>query len=192
MAKRKKRWKRKGVTSARAKMTPMRDMVVLPKRGRPAQKEIGPTEQTVANQKPDTLKELLRLDLITKQQMMAGENVLRAWRIRTSEVDNRTRQPGYSEHDSDTSERLQLTWVKWCGRRAGELPPDELYRRCSVRPDVIVGYITDYAFIGWGADAGALGVLKRALDWWAAAEGEVGKALAADKRRAEQIGGMAA
>jgi hypothetical protein len=140
--------------------------------------EAGPTPQTVAKLKPDTLVMLRALKVngepfLDANLVEAGEEVLRAWMLITSAVDCRSPSPG-AGIDRASTERLQRVWRRWCGVSHGQLPPDELYRRCLVRPSVVVDWIKHSDSCDRDPK-GAAGVLKRALEWWRLAARDVAK-----------------
>lgn len=134
--------------------------------------EAGPTAQTVANLKPDTLKHLLELGVIDKQLVGAGMDIDRCWGLRVPN-DHRSHGAGPGI-DPETEEDLLLTWRRWCEVDSLDRPCNELHRRCRVYPGTIVQWLRD--FVLWsGNDNSAkpkCSTLVKALKWWQEAKRE--------------------
>lgn len=145
--------------------------------GRPREpREIGPTPQTLAKLQPDTLVMLraFKIDgepFLDENLVEAGHEILRMWKLRCP---NGYLSGGSGGGDEKPTDKMELTWQRWCGLREGQLPPNELYRRCLVTPGKVVDWLRH-------SDAcdrdpkGAAGVLKRALEWWRLASRDVGR-----------------
>lgn len=162
-------------------------------RGRPkVDRDVGPTAQTLAKLKPDTLAMLRMLKVkdepfLSAELVEAGNEILTAWEQITIVVDRRTYIGGGSA--SLESERLQKIWRRWCGlpqRPWAEFKTisdfttghGELFKRCSVGPDVIAGWLlpnTSDDPKRREFDIGAKDTLKRALEWWRQAARDVGR-----------------
>lgn len=161
MAKRKKRWKSKGTAVARAKVQPLREMVTLPKRGRPKREgDVGPTPETLAKLRPDILDGLTKARLLTKEQAIAGREIIDAWECITNPVSAAhaewSRVAGRNDVEGPRVERLQRVWRHW----AAEMPA-----RTHVRCFVVVEWIMGDRLCD-SDPKGAAGVLKIALEWW--------------------------
>lgn len=131
--------------------------------------ETGPTPQTVANLKPDTLKHLLELGVIDKQLVGAGMDIDRCWGMR---VPNDFRSHGAGPGiDPDTERDLQLTWRRWCEVDSLGRVHNELLRRCRVYPGTIVQWLRDFSL--WSDNDEREGsALVKALQWWLEAKRE--------------------
>lgn len=155
-------------------------MAPMPRRGArrgrpPTRHDVGPTAQTVAKLRPDTLTTLraLKIDgepFLDATQVEAGEEILRAWITITAGCGYRSHF-GYAPIDRASSERLQKTWRHWSA---------ELFPRCYVRPALVVQWINPKLFgeTAAGCDTdpkGSAGVLRKALVWWKLAARDAGR-----------------
>lgn len=169
----KKRARRKQQARKLAKTTPAMRLPLIRVVGRrPADPDIGPTPQTVANQRRDTLRELLRLGAIDVSLVKAGHDVERGFRSRAPNGGgSRGAGPGV---DPRTVDVIDLTYMRWCVNDSLGRPYNELRRRCGVDPDQVVDWLNDFA--RWAKDDKADdGVLIKALEWWKEAAREAAR-----------------
>lgn len=176
--------KRRQATQLAAAAPPARHATAS--RGRPKEpRDVGPTVETARKLKPNTLNELraMKVDgepFLTADLVEAGEEIHRTWVIITAGSGFKSHAGG-SSVDSNDSKRLQATWRRWCAEDATGRPFNELFRRCFVRPAIVVQWINPTLF-GEGAGGcdrdpkGAAGVLRRALEWWRLAARDVARA----------------
>jgi hypothetical protein len=149
--------------------------------GRPKEpREVGPTKETAAKLKPDTLAMLhaMRVDgepFIGVDLVEAGHEILRVWKLKCPNGFPSGGPGGGYEKPTD---KMEDTWRRWCGLRDGQVPPNELYRRCLVTPGKVVDWLRDSSTCDRDPK-GAAGVLKRALEWWRLAARDAKKAGAA-------------
>ncbi len=87
---------------------------------------------------------------------------MRVWKLRCP---NGYSSGGSGGGDEKSTDQMELTWQRWCGVAKGQMPPNELYRRCLVTPGKIADWLRDSASCD-SDPKGAAGVLKRALMWW--------------------------
>lgn len=136
------------------------------------QHDIGPTPQTVANHRPDTLSELLRLKVIDASLVKAGHDAERGFRNRAPNgTGSRGAGPGVDPHTVDV---IDLTYIRWCVQDSLGRPYNELRRRCGVEPDTVVDWLNNFDL--WARDDKAEeGALIKALEWWKEAAREAAK-----------------
>lgn len=155
--------------------------------GKPPQPDVGGTAETIAKQMADPLIMLEHMKLITRAQGKAGLAIIGQWRAIVPPSVAGTTRGGGREPDPDDIEQAEETYRLWCWAMDGR--PSELFRRCMVSPAKVVEWMTDQEGIARTFDfneKGALGVLKRALDWWIEAAQQTAKRRAARQRAQQQ------
>lgn len=154
--------------------------------GRPPERDVGGTAETIAKQQPDPLIMLEERKMITRAQRRAGEAILGQWRVAVPpRMAGMTPGTGQPPHEDDI-EKGEATYRRWCAPLDGR--PSRLFRRCMVGPATIVQWMTP-SDTPSGLDLdekGALGVLKSALDLWMDCANEASKAWAARQRGQQQ------
>lgn len=160
MAKRngkRKRWKDKGTPKSAAVPMPSRGGLsrVQTHRGQPKRVDVGPTPETLRNLRPDMLRELVLVQLITPDEAAAGREILDAWEIIVADVDTRgaswaARIPGKNHVESRQSIWLQAVWRLWA---------PEVEKRCGCPPSWVPEWIA-------GKRYGHANLIARAIRWW--------------------------
>lgn len=178
----KRKVRRKKQAERMAAMTPAR-LLPLVMRGRKKDGPVGPTPETLAKHRPDTLQMLrdLRINgepFLDADLVEAGHQIMRAWKLFCP---NGFPSGGSGGGDPKPTDRLEAHWLRWCG------PPSELYRRCYVTPGKVADWLRDSAACDRDPK-GAAGVLKRALEWWRQAARDVPHADCDRVATARQVG----